>query len=99
MRGTGEKVYQPEGNTTDHDTYQARSTVKGSGNRYGWNVSLFYLQESYKKVNEWFKDDYTWYNVLSVRTDYGLMSSFDYKIKKHTITAGYDLRIGAVVIS
>ena len=33
MRGTGEKVYQPEGNTTDHDTYQARSTVKGSGNR------------------------------------------------------------------
>ncbi len=96
MRGTGEKVYQPEGNTTDHDTYQARSTVKGSGNRYGWNVSLFYLQESYKKVNEWFKDDYTWYNVLSVRTDYGLMSSFDYKIKKHTLTAGYDVRIGAV---
>jgi len=96
MRGTGEKVYQPEGNTTDHDTYQARSTVKGSGNRYGWNVSLFYLQESYKKVNEWFKDDYTWYNVLSVRTDYGLMSSFDFKIKKHTFTAGYDVRIGAV---
>lgn len=96
MRGTGEKVYQPEGNTTDHDTYQARSTVKGSGNRYGWNVSLFYLQESYKRVNEWFKDDYTWYNVLSVRTDYGLMSSFDYKMKKHTLTAGYDVRIGAV---
>ncbi|HOZ15476.1 MAG TPA: TonB-dependent receptor [Tenuifilaceae bacterium] len=96
MRGSGEKVYQPEGNTTDHDTYQIRSTVKGNNAKLGWNISLFYLQEKYAKVNESFKGEYAWYDVFSDRTDYGLMSSFDYKMKKHTLTAGYDVRIGAV---
>lgn len=96
MRGTGEKYYQPLGNTTDHDTYQLRSSVSGSLRKLGWNVSLFYFNENYKRVSEWEKDDYTWYDVLSVRSDYGLMSSFNTNIRNHTIIFGYDLRMGEV---
>lgn len=96
MRGTGEKYYQPLGNTTDHDTYQLRSSVSGSMGKLGWNVSLFYFNENYKRVSEWEKDDYTWYDVLSVRSDYGLMSSFNTNIRNHTLIFGYDLRMGEV---
>ncbi|HRX32236.1 MAG TPA: TonB-dependent receptor [Tenuifilaceae bacterium] len=95
-RGTGEKYYQSEGNTVDHDTYQLRSTVKGKSGKLAWNASVFYLFENYKKVNEWIKDDYTWYNVTSDRTDYGLMSSANYSLKRHKISGGFDIRNGAV---
>lgn len=95
-RGTGEKYLQPEGNTVDHDTYQVRSTLRGQNGKFSWNASLFYMYENYKKVNEWVKDDYTWYNVTSDRTDYGLMSSANYQLSNHSICAGFDVRNGAV---
>lgn len=96
MRGTGELVFQPLGNTTDHDTYQLRSAFNGKVGDLKWNASLFYLQEHYKRVSEWFKDDYTWYDVLSVRSDYGLLSGVSYSIKNHLLTTGFDFRVGAV---
>jgi iron complex outermembrane receptor protein len=96
MRGTGELVFQPLGNTTDHDTYQFRSAFSGKVGTFKWNASLFYLQEHYKRVSEWFKDDYTWYDVLSVRSDYGLLSGVSYSFKNHTLTTGFDFRVGAV---
>ncbi len=95
-RGTGEQYIQPEGNTTDHDTYQIRSTVKGEIGKLGWNASLFYLEEHYKRVSEWQKDDYTWYDVLSIRSDYGLMSSVNYSLGSSSLIAGFDIRNGAV---
>lgn len=96
MRGTGEKVFQPYGNTTDHDTYQFRSAFSGTLGQVKWNASVFYLQEHYKRVSEWYKDDYTWYDVLSVRSDYGLLTGATYSFGRHTFTGGFDVRNGSV---
>jgi iron complex outermembrane receptor protein len=96
MRGTGELVFQPEGNTTDHDTYQFRSAFSGKSGKLSWSASVFYLEEHYKRVSEWYKDDYTWYDVLSVRNDYGLLSGISYAMNNHSFTTGIDIRNGAV---
>ena len=96
-RGTGELVWQPHGNTTDHDTWQFRTRYSVERERLSADVSLFWLQEDYKKVNEYLKDDYTWYNVLSERLDAGLLSSVTLKAgKRHRLTAGTDLKAGSV---
>lgn len=96
MRGTGEMVFQPYGNTTDHDTYQFRSVFSGTHGLVKWNASIFYLQEHYKRVSEWYKDDYTWYDVLSIRSDYGLLTGATYSLGIHTLTGGFDVRNGSV---
>ena len=96
-RGTGELVWQPHGNTTDHDTYQFRARYSLERERLSAEVSLYWLQEDYKKVNEYMKDDYTWYNVLSERVDAGFLSSVSYRPGlRHRISAGIDLRSGSV---
>ncbi|MHC1704268.1 MAG: TonB-dependent receptor [Tenuifilaceae bacterium] len=96
VRGTGEKVYQSNGNQTQYLTYQIRTSLNGSFDKINWNSSFFFLNENYNKVNEWFKDDYTWYNVFSVRRDFGLLSGISYSIKNHTLTSGFDIRNGQV---
>jgi outer membrane receptor protein involved in Fe transport len=96
-QGTGEKVYQPEGNTTDHDTYHIRGKYHGENERSSWNASLFYFSEDYKKVNEYMKDDYTLYDVLSQRVDLGGLFSYSYRFSgHHQLTAGTDLKQGSV---
>ena len=96
-RGTGELVWQQHGNTTDHDTYQFRTRYSVERERLSADVSLFWLQEDYKKVNEYLKDDYTWYNVLSERLDAGLLSSVTWKAgSRHRLSAGTDLKAGSV---
>ncbi|SDB92792.1 TonB-dependent receptor [Williamwhitmania taraxaci] len=96
LRGTGEKVYQPEGNTTEYLTYQLRTNLNGKVGAVNWNTSLFYIDEHYLKVNEYKKDDYTWYEVTSIRQDFGLLSSANYSMGKSTLTAGFDIRDGRV---
>jgi iron complex outermembrane receptor protein len=95
-RETGEKVFQPHGNTTDHDTYSLKATMRGKENLLNWNASLFYQREDYKRVSEWKKDDYTWYDVLSLRSDYGFLSGVSYIWQNHTLSTGFDIRNGAV---
>jgi len=95
-RGKGEKVYQPEGNNSEHDTYHIRARYFGEKNKLKWNVSLFYLNEDYKKTSEWYKDDYTFYKVLSNRIDMGALSSFSYNLKNQTLTGGIDFKQGVV---
>ncbi len=96
-RGTGEKVYQPEGNTTEHDTYQARLKYNHSSGRINSNISIFWLNEDYKKVNEYMKDDYTFYKVLSKRLDIGMLSSVSYQAGSfNKLSAGLDIRQGSV---
>ncbi len=96
-RGTGELVWQPYGNTTDHDTYQFRTRYSVEREKMAADVSLFWLHEDYKKVNEYLKDDYTWYKVLSARADAGMLSSLTLKVgERHTVTAGTDLKVGSV---
>ena len=96
VRTTGEQVYQTLGNTREYDTYQLRSVFKGGKGNFSWNASAFFQREHYKRVSEWFKDDYTWYDVLSLRSDYGLLTSANYKFANHSITGGVDVRLGEV---
>ena len=95
-RGQDEKVYQPEGNNREHDSYHIRAKYFGEKNKLKWNVSLFYLNEDYKRISEWLKDDYTFYKVLSKRVDLGVLSSLSYQLKNQTITGGIDLKQGSV---
>lgn len=96
VRSTGEQVFQPLGNTREYDTYQARSVFKGKVGAVRWNASTFFQRENYKRVSEWMKDDYTWYDVLSLRTDYGVLTSANYTLGNHTLTGGIDVRLGRV---
>jgi len=96
-RGTGEKVYQPEGNTTDHDSYGIILNYHGQIKNIKLNSSLYSLTEDYKKVNEYLKDDYTWYNVLSTRRDYGWFTSLTAAMgKQQLVTGGFDYKNGSV---
>ncbi|HSH50215.1 MAG TPA: TonB-dependent receptor [Bacteroidales bacterium] len=95
-RGTGERVYQPEGNNREHDTYHIRAKYYGEKNNLKWKVNLFYLNEDYKRISEWLKDDYTFYKVLSERVDLGALSSLSYQWNNQTITGGIDLKQGSV---
>jgi iron complex outermembrane recepter protein len=96
-QGTGEQVYQEEGNTTDHDTHHFRGRYHGKKNKSGWNFSLFYFSEDYKRVNEFMKDDYTLYDVLSERDDMGGLFSYSYKLSNHHLfSMGADLKNGSV---
>jgi len=96
-QGTGEQVYQEEGNTTDHDTYHIRANYAGKKGLWNWNGNIFYLNEHYRKVNEYMKDDYTWYDVLSIRTDLGGLFTVSRSLgEKQKLTAGADLKQGGV---
>ncbi len=96
-RGTGEKVYQPRGNATDHDSYGINLNYKGQLGKYSLLSSAYFLNEDYKKVNEYLKDDYTWYDVLSTRRDYGWLTSLTRSLgDHHKVTGGFDFRIGSV---
>ncbi len=95
-RATGERVYQPEGNNREHDTYHLKAKYSGNKNKTQWNVSVFYLNEDYKRISEWMKDDYTFYKVLSNRIDFGVLSTLSYDLDKHIITVGIDLKQGSV---
>lgn len=96
-RGTGEKVFQPEGNTTDHDSYGIILNYRGNFGKLKLNSSIYNLNENYKKVNEYLKDDYTWYDVLSKRRDYGIFSSLSSPLGgNQVITGGFDYKNGSV---
>lgn len=95
-RGTGEQVYQPEGNNREHDSYHIRLKYFGEKENLKWNVSLFYLNEDYKRISEWLKDDYTFYKVLSERIDLGALSSVSYQLNHQRLTGGIDLKQGSV---
>jgi iron complex outermembrane receptor protein len=96
-RGTGEKVYQPEGNTTDHDSYGMIVNYHGEIKSIKVISSLYGLTENYKKVNEYLKDDYTWYDVLSTRRDFGWFTSLTMPVgKQHLFTGGFDFKNGSV---
>jgi iron complex outermembrane receptor protein len=96
-RGTGEKVHQPHGNTTDHDSYGLNLNYKGQFGKYILLSSAYFLNEDYKKVNEYLKDDYTWYDVLSTRRDYGWLTTLTHPLgNHHKVTGGFDFRNGSV---
>ncbi|HNS30219.1 MAG TPA: TonB-dependent receptor [Tenuifilaceae bacterium] len=96
VRTTGEKVFQPLGNTREYDTYQFRTIFKGKAGAINWSASAFFQREYYQRLSEWMKDDYTWYDVLSLRSDYGLLTNASYTAGNHVFTTGVDARLGEV---
>jgi iron complex outermembrane recepter protein len=96
--GTGEVVYQEEGNITEHDTYQFMAKYKGERKTTKWIVSGYYLYEDYIKVNEYIKENlYTLYDVASKRIDLGLLSTITQKLGNYnTVTSGIDVKHGSV---
>ncbi|MBW6489869.1 MAG: TonB-dependent receptor [Lentimicrobium sp.] len=96
-RGTGEKVFQLRGNTTEHDSYGANLNYQGCFGNYSLMSSAYFLNEDYKKVNEYLKDDYTWYEVLSTRRDLGWLTSITRPVgTSQKLTAGFDFKNGSV---
>jgi|WetSurMetagenome_2_1015567.scaffolds.fasta_scaffold05443_4 iron complex outermembrane recepter protein len=96
-RGTGETIYQPGGNSTDHDTYQARVKYTKATGKFDYNACLYWLNEDYKKVNEYIKDDYTYYDVVSKRLDIGMLSTVTFTPDPfQKFSAGIDIRQGSV---
>jgi len=96
-RGTGEKVFLEDGNVTDHDSYGFTVNYLGTSGKVKIRTSLYSLTEHYKKVNEYKKDNYTWYNVLSKRNDMGLLSNFSRPFGSYQVlTGGIDYRNGSV---
>ena len=62
-----------------------------------WDFNLYYQSEDYKKVNEYKKDDYVYYKVLSNRVDFGALSSFTVELGQFNIlTTGFDVKQGYV---
>ncbi len=98
MRGSGEKVYQPDGNSTDHDTRHFRATYHDRLGKTDISATAFALIEDYAKVNEYMRDNsYTFYDVDSKRSDLGLLLNASSEVwNKHRLSAGIDLRRGAV---
>jgi iron complex outermembrane recepter protein len=96
-RGTGETIYQPGGNSTDHDTYQARAKYSKVAGKYDYNICLYLLDEKYRKVTEFIKGSYTWYDVISDRLDAGVLSTVTYSSGRiHKLSAGIDVKQGSV---
>jgi iron complex outermembrane receptor protein len=97
FRGSGEIVHQTLGNTADHDTWQGRLMYNGSNGDLNWKINLFMSEERYKRVNEYMRDDYTWYEVISQRRDAGILSSGTWQyFNNGRLTFGFDLRAGSV---
>jgi len=98
MRGSGEKVYQPDGNSTDHDTRHFRASYRDRLGKTDIAATAFALIENYAKVNEYMRDNsYTFYDVDSKRSDLGLLLNSSTELwPNHRVTTGIDLRQGAV---
>lgn len=98
-RGSGEKVIEDLGSYNQHDSYHSRLNYFGKTGKTKLKSSLFFLQENYKKVNEYMKgSQYTLYDVDSRRRDVGfLFHATKRYFKNHEITAGFDIKQGSVV--
>lgn len=100
-RGSGEKVKEKNGSYSEHDTYQMRGSYTGSFKDIKIHSYAYFLEEAYKKVNEYIKNNsYTLYDVDSRRRDIGFLSNVSKKIfQTHDVTMGFDLRQGSVIAS
>lgn len=97
-RGAGEQVIEKLGSYSEHDTYHYHFNYFANFKRIKLRYNLYFLQENYRKLNEYMKsDEYTLYDVDSRRRDIGTMLYITTLIGKHEITSGIDARQGSVV--
>jgi len=98
IHGTGEKVYQKNGNYTSQETWQANLAYQARLNKYNLRAGLFYQNENYRKVSDYMSDNrYNYVEVLSKRGDAGIFANVTRKAgENHTVIAGFELKQGAV---
>ncbi len=98
IHGTGEKVYQENGNYTSQETWQANAGYQAKLNDYNIQAGLFYQNENYVKVSDYLSDNrYNYVEVLSKRSDAGIFGNVIRKFgENHTFIAGFEARQGAV---
>ena len=109
IRGTGsdftgynfknEGLASKKGAYNNYEVISGRITYNGSFNGSDkLQVNGYILRENYTNVKESLKDSViSRYDVLSVRDDAGLLSSYNFKpLKHHKITTGLDVRSSGV---
>ncbi len=100
QRGSGSKIFIPEGERMDHDTYTGSVSYKGEFAGIRTTTTAYYRNENYFKLRESYKaskDKYTCFAVDSKREDLGLIYYASKKIgKRNDITAGFDVKQGKV---
>ena len=97
-RGSGTKIFIPEGETMDHGTYKANLIYTGQISSFNIKASVFYQNENYIKFRERSrKGNYTCYSVDSKREDMGVLFHISKNIGEHNIvTTGFDIKQGSV---
>ncbi len=97
-RGEGEKIQAPQGEFRTFYTDFVTVQYKGGTGRRRWHTRGYYQLERYSRIDERIqRGTYQRFDVLSDRTDAGILSSAGYLSDRlGTLTAGVDIRYGAV---
>lgn len=96
LRGSGVKIYQPDGYGTKHRENHFRARYSGLWNETGIAANAYYLREDYIRMYEGMKDSYMWYDVDSKREDAGAMIHLTKNMGKHRFTTGFEVKQGSV---
>lgn len=97
-RGRGIQIYEVEGAWERHATWQSHLRYQGSRGIFSWTVLGYILNEHFERMNEYMKEaEYNLYLVKSDRFDGGGTAMIKAQpLKSHTITAGFNIHLGAV---
>jgi len=97
-RGRGTQIYESTGSYDQHRNYLIRGRYLGDIRNMKWEVSGYYNQEGFSRMNEFMSDgSYNLYLVESSRTDMGSTASFSIQAGKiHELSAGFEFRKGGV---
>ncbi|MBD3167265.1 TonB-dependent receptor [bacterium] len=98
QRGEGEKIQAPDGEYRDFDTDFIGLNYHGASGRTAWKGNAWYQKEQYGRIDERMRNgDYSRFDVLSDRIDYGGSSQFTWKGRQAgTWTVGLEARLGSV---
>ena len=97
-RGRGIEIYETGGAYDQHKNYMLRMRYQGSVKGLSWDLSGYYNNEGFRRMNEFMSDGaYNLYLVKSSRTDMGLNGNLGFKIGKYQqFIAGAEFKKGGV---
>jgi len=101
FRGSGTRIYDPEGTFFGHDVWSHSLKYSGRYERANWELQVYSQAEDYQRLTESVKESkgtlvYTAYDVTSARIDQGANARISISRGKHRVTAGGDLKYGIV---
>jgi len=105
-RGDGIRIYDPEGGYFKYTTHNVSFKYCREKALTNMDMAVYYLEEDYFNQKENIKKDvvppyaitkYTLYHTTTKRRDFGFWYNITHTfIKRHTVTAGTDLKLGSV---